>query len=254
MTVTEKLLRLFRVDEQLDGLQSRLRAAQKFLDEQSRQGDTLAAQLKTQQAGLKQAQAQALEQESQAKAFDARIEKLRDQMNSAKTNKEYQAFLVEINTIKADKDEVEKSALELMTKADELKKQVDDLEAKLAERQRVRSVAATERDQREHEIRDRLNELRAERAKLALEVPKDALAVYEELLIKRGGQDVMAPVEEQDRKRHEITCGSCMMSVPVETLSTLLTGNKLIRCVSCGCILYMDKELAAAMQPAASKR
>ena len=64
----------------------------------------------------------------------------------------------------------------------------------------------------------------------------------------------MAPIEEQDRKRHEMTCGSCMMSVPVETLSALLSGSRLIRCVSCGCILYMEKELAALMQPAASKR
>jgi predicted nucleic acid-binding Zn-ribbon protein len=88
MTVTEKLLRLFRVDQQLDGLQSRLRGAEKFLDEQTRQGETLGAQLRTQQTQLKQAQAQALDEESQAKSFDARIEKLRDQMNSAKTNKE----------------------------------------------------------------------------------------------------------------------------------------------------------------------
>jgi predicted nucleic acid-binding Zn-ribbon protein len=148
-----------------------------------------------------------------------------------------------------DKDEVEKTALELMTKADELKKQVDELEAKLAERQKVRGVASAERDQREHEIRDRLNELRAERAKLAADVPKEALAVYDELLAKRGGEDVMAPVEEQDRKRHEITCGSCMMSLPVETVSTLISGNRLIRCVSCGCILYMEQELAAVMNP-----
>ena len=36
MSVTEKLLRVFRVDQQLNGLQSRLRVAEKFLEDGSR--------------------------------------------------------------------------------------------------------------------------------------------------------------------------------------------------------------------------
>ncbi len=253
MSVTEKLLRVFRVDQQLQGLESRLQGAEKFHDEQSRHLDSLQTKQRAVTGQLKQLQAQIGEQEVEIKAIDARIERLRDQMNNAKTNKEYKAFLVEVNTLKADRDGIEQAALEQMTKADELRKQQAELDAKVQERGKVRGVAASDRDKRADEIRDRVNELRAERTRLVVEVPGDALAIYEELLRKRA-DDAMAAVELQDRKRHEATCGSCMMSVPVETLSALIAGSKLIRCVSCGCILYLERETAEALQPAQSKR
>lgn len=253
MSVTEKLLRVFRVDQQLQGLESRLRAAEKFHDEQSRHLDTLRSQQRQVSDQLKQLQAQIGEQEVEIKSIDARVERLRDQMNSAKTNREYKAFLLEVNTFKADRDRLEQSALELMTKADELKKQQGELDAKASERDKVRGVAASDRDKRADEIRDRVNELRAERRRLVSDVPADALSVYDEQLRTRG-DEAMAPVELQDRKRHEATCGSCMMSMPMETLSALIQGTRLIRCVSCGCILYLERETAESLQPAQSKR
>lgn len=253
MSLTEKLLRVFRVDQQLQGLESRLKAAEKFHDDQTRQLDALQTQQRAIGAQLRQLQAEIGEEEVEAKAIDARTEKLREQMNHAKTNKEYQAFLVEVNTLKADRSLIDTAALEKMTKVDELRKQLAEVDAKAAERAKVRGVAASERDKRADEIRDRVNELRRERAGLAVDVPKDAMAVYAELLSKRG-DDAMAPVEVQDRKRHEATCGACMMSVPVETISTLISGSRLITCVSCGCILYMEREAAEQWQPASSKR
>ncbi len=253
MSVTESLLSVFRVDQQLQGLESRLRTAETFHGEQSRHLETLQTQHRAVVTQLKTLQAQIGEQEVEIKAIDARIERLREQMNSSKTNKEYKAFLTEVSTLKADRDQIEQAALEQMTKADELKKQQAELDAKVMERGKVRGVAASDRDKRAEEIRDRVNELRAERARLIAGVPADALAVYHEMLRTRP-DEAMAAVEIQDRKRHEATCGACMMSVPVETLSALMSAAKLIRCVSCGCILYMERATAELLQPAQSKR
>jgi predicted nucleic acid-binding Zn-ribbon protein len=253
MSVTEKLLRVFRVDQQLQGLQSRLRAAERFLEEQDRQLRELQAAAESVAAQLRQIQVLVADEEGEVARIDARIASLREQMNRAKTNKEYQAFLVEVNTLKIERDHAEQDALEQLTKSDELKKQLAELTAQVAEREKVRAVAVSDRDKRAQEISGRLNELKAERAKLVAEVPADALALYQELQRIRG-DDAMAPVEEADRRRHEATCGSCMMSLPVETLSTLISGKSIVRCVSCGCILYIEKDVASAMQPAAGKR
>src|SRR5215831_6413796 len=156
MSVTEKLLRVFRADQQLGGLQGRLRAAEKFLDEQTK----LLAQLQAKQdaigAQLKQAQAAAADHEGEMARFDAKIETLREQMNSAKTNKEYKAFLTEMNTFKAEKSNAETAALEQMTRLDELKKQVAEFDAQKAEREKVQKVAGEDRRQRGEEIKDRL--------------------------------------------------------------------------------------------------
>lgn len=253
MNVTEKLLRVFRVDQQLQGLESRLRAAERFLEEQDRLLRELSGASESITAQLRQMQALVGDQEGEVARIDARIAHLREQMNTAKTNKEYQAFLVEVNTLKAERDRAEQAALEQMTKSDELKAELADLKQRTEERQRIRQVAFDDRDKRAEEISGRVSELKAERQKLAAEVPAETMTLYAELVRQRG-DEAMAQVEEQDRRRHEMTCGSCMMSVPVETVSALISGLRIVRCVSCGCILFIDKELASALQPASSKR
>ncbi len=178
---------------------------------------------------------------------------IRTQMDSAQTNKEYKAFLTEVNTFKADRDRLETAALELMAKADELKKQIAELSGKRGEREQVRKVAAGEREQRFKEIEVRVNELKAERIKLAADVPADTLTMYQRLIDQRG-DEAMGPIEIQDRKRHEYTCGVCMMALPIDSVSGLLSSGKLTRCKSCECILYLEEATVKAMQPASSKR
>lgn len=257
MSVTEKLLRVFRVDQQLRGLQSRLRAAERFLEEQTKQLAGLEAKREAIAAQLRQLQATIANHEGEMARFDARVDVLREQMNSAKTNKEYKAFLTEVNTLKAERSTSETAALELMTKADDLKKQAAELETQKAEREKLRKVAAEDRDKKAEEIKDRLNELTADRKRLADEVPAQVMTLYIEL-VRQHGDDAMAPVEELDRRRHEYTCGTCQMAVPVETVSSLIRGTApnqpVVRCVSCGCLLYIEKDVAERLQPGQAKR
>ena len=67
---------------------------------------------------------------------------------------------------------------------------------KRAEREKVRAVASDDRDRKAAEIKDRLAQLTAERAKLAAEVPGSAMATLE-LLVSQRGDDAMAPIEER---------------------------------------------------------
>lgn len=248
MSVTEKLLRVFRVDQQLGGLQSRLSAAEKFLSEQTKQLSGIDAKRESIQSQLKQMQVSIADHEGEMARLDARVEVLREQMNSAKTNKEYKAFLTEVNTYKADRGTQETAALELMTKVDALKIQLAELDGKKGDRDKVRLVAAGDRDKREEEIRERLNQLRAEREKLVAEVPAETLKLYNDL-IRTKGDEAMAPVEELDRRHHEYNCGSCQMTLPIETVAALIKSQVVTRCVSCGCLLYIEKETADSVQP-----
>jgi predicted nucleic acid-binding Zn-ribbon protein len=251
MSVTEKLLRVFRVDQQLTGLQSRLRGAEKFLGEQTKQLTALDAKREAITAQLRQFQTIAADHEGEMARLDARVEQLREQMNNAKTNKEYKAFLTEVNTLKADRSTHETAALEVMTKADDLKKQLAELDNQRDERQKVTRVADEDRGKRAEEIRDKLKELVAEREKLVHEVPADVLKAYTDL-VARLGEDAMAPLNELDRRRHEYTCGNCQMALPVESVNSLLKGTAgthgVTRCVSCGCILYIEKETVESLQ------
>jgi uncharacterized protein len=251
MSVTEKLLRVFRVDQQLRGLQSRLNAAQKFLDDQLKQLGQIDVKRDALAAQVRQLQATVGDNEGEMQRLDARIEVLREQMNNAKTNKEYKAFLTEVNTLKADRSQYETVALEQMSKLDEVKKQLEELEGQRGDREKVRGVAADDRTKKAEEIKDRLAELEAERKRLVADVPADALRLYD-AMVKQKGDEAMAPIEELDRRRHEYTCSSCQMAVPVETLSALLRPSSanipLTRCVSCGAILYLEAAVSDRLQ------
>lgn len=253
MNVTAKLLRLFRVDGQLRGLQTRLHGADRFLAEQTRLVEQIDAKRGAIEGQLRQLAASTANHEGEIARVDGRTAHLREQMNSAKTNKEYKAFLGELNTLKEERDGYETAALEQMKRSDELKAQHGALAVEREERERVRVVAADDRQKKAAEIKDRLAELKAERERVAAEVPPTALKVFEELTRQRGDA-AMAPVEIQDRRRHEFTCGSCMMSQPVESVSALLSKGDLTRCASCGCVLFLEEDSVTAMQPTSSSK
>jgi len=256
MTVTAKLLKLYRVDQQIRGLRSRLTGAESYLEQQEK----LLAKIEERRAALmsqvRQLEAQNHNDETEIKAADDRIAMLRERMNTARTSKEHSAYLTEINTIKADKALIEERELAALTKLDELRQQLAAVEAERDERLKVRKVAIGEREQRELEIRDRLAELEKERTEALKGVPESALKVYQERLLM-GVEDVMAPIEEQNRRDMEYTCGACYTLLPIERVSILLKRGDITKCPSCQTILYLEETLRddiAATQEKKSKK
>ena len=248
MNVTSKLLRVFQVDRQLAGLEGRLHKAERFLAEQSRQLTDLDAQIESIDAQVRQLKASAANLETEINSFFEYVELHRDLMCIAQTIKEYKALLVEVNTLKSERDKREEEALSLLTKIDELTEQRGTLAEARAEREKMRGVAEGERHERSVEIKDRVEELHAKREVLLKEVPADVLMVYDEMVMQLD-DEAMAELEVADRRRHEYTCGSCMMGIPMEAAISLLSG-KLTRCPSCRCILYLSPETADLITPA----
>lgn len=244
MSVTDQLLRVFRIDQQVKGLETRSRAAQRFLDTQEKQLNELRTRRSSLETQHRQLSAKANNFENDADAIQERINGYRDKMNAASTNKQYQALLVEANTLKNDKSKADEQALELMQQAETVKAEIERLETEIAEREAVVRVAQSERDQRRSEIKDRLEELTRQRAALADAVDGSAMQAYRARLERHGDEEdgVMAPVETHDFKRMEFTCGSCMMGMPMELITGLMQG-RLTHCTSCGVILFIPEEL-----------
>ncbi len=253
MGVTSKLLGLYRVDQQLTGLKSRLRSAEAYLREQERQLREIDEKLGSLRSQIRQLEATEHNDETEVRSLDERIAKARDRMNNAATSKEHAALLTEVNTLKADKGLIEERAIETLQKLDTLREQLAEVEGQKVEREKVRGVAEADRAQKAEDIKDRVEELEAEREKRRADVPASALDVYEsarELL----GDEVMAPVEEQDRRNKEYACGSCFTHLPVELVSILMKRGDLTRCPSCSVILYMEEELRDSLQTAAERK
>lgn len=246
MSVTAKLVKVFTVDKQIDTLQTRLKVAEKVLAEQTKLAADFEARRSKVEGDIKALQAQASNFEGESQRLDDKITKLKEQMNTAQTNKQYQAFLVEVNTLGLEKGAAEKSAIELLEKIDVLRKQSDELASQRQERESMAGVAKTNRDSREAEIKDKLEALKAERGTLAAEVPGDVLRDYERTFQQRG-EDAVASVELQSRKDQEFTCGGCMMLIPVQTVNGILASGKITTCTNCRCYLYVSDELKQSL-------
>lgn len=241
MSVSQQLLELFRVDKQLRGLRNRLDAAEHFLSQQSRQLDELDASKRDLEQQLKGLKASLSNEEGEAARVEKKLASVREQMNSAKNSKEYNAFLAELNNYKQEKGEYETHALEAMSKTEQLAAQLQTVAAQHAERAKIAAQAKAERDARHAEIKDRLSELAAQRDSLASNIPAATRLEFEQL-IKARGDEAMAHAEVIDRRSHECSCSACMMAIPVEAVNALLSG-KLTKCPSCRCFLYMEQSV-----------
>lgn len=251
MSVTNQLLCLFRVDIELRGLQDRLQGAERFLGEQTKKLAELGAQTESLESQIRQLKATTANSEGEGERIKVHIDDLREKMNNASTNNEYKAFLSEVNNLKEQRTGHDEQAIEGLEKIEQLNSRLAELQESKVERDKVRGVAESDRQQRADEIAEKLAELRAKRDVLAAEVPKGAMAVYQELLDTRG-EDAMAPMEVVDRKRHEYVCGSSMMAVPMEIAASLMQG-KLTTSPNDGCILYLTEEVEEELSKAFKK-
>ena len=190
-------------------------------------------------------QARAANLESESKDLEQRIDKQRDQMNTVKTNKEYSALLVEVNTLKIEKGKLEEQALEELGRVDELRGEIDELEQKIAEQRKLVEGAAHDVQAARDAVGDKLDEATAQRNEAAGKIPEAALKTFEKLAEDYDGE-AMAAIVEQDRKRMEYTCDGCFTILPFECVNAAITrADEVVVCPNCDRILYMDKELKA---------
>ena len=116
MSQIEKLRELFLLDKQVRGMTTRLDVATNRLGAQRTRLTQFQQQHTEMEDQIKHARVKASELEKQANEIEERIERQRELMNSVKNNKEYSALLIEVNTLKIDKDKAEEEALEQMAR------------------------------------------------------------------------------------------------------------------------------------------
>lgn len=249
MSLQERLRHLFLVDQQLRGMRARLDAATGRLQKQQGRLDQLLRQRSELTEQLKLVQAKAASLEHHTKDFDARVETLRNQMNSVKSNKEYSALLTEVSTLKNEKSKVEDQALEQMGQVDTLKGESALLDEKIIEHRKLMGVSEAEVAASRQEAGDRLTELEKQRAEAEEQVPPEARSLFKRLSAIHEGE-AMAHIVEESRKNMEYSCGGCYIGLPAERINALLRrSDQIVTCPSCGRILYLDEELKSAIVP-----
>ena len=247
MSLMDNMVALFRVDAQVRALRGRVDSARRYFDAQERQLAELSSRMAELKARRRQVAAAAGLLENEVATVDERIEKLRKELNTSASNKQYSAVLAEMTTIKENRRGLDEKLLAEMVQAEKLDGDIEALEGEVAERKGVRDVAKAQFDERRAEVAERLAELEVERSVKAAAVPPSELETFDELADMYDGE-AMAILNEVDRRRREYACDACHVHVPFETLSQLLGGgSSLVRCSACGRILFLNDELRGAI-------
>lgn len=236
------LVKLFRADQSLREAQERLDAAARNVRVQDLRVNDLAEKLKLAQSKLKEQQTQAAGLDLDLKTRDAHIEKLRSQQQTAKNNKEYQAFLVEINTAKVDRNKVEDEAMKVLEAVERGQNEAGALQAQLQAEQQKLQTLKQESGDTVAKLQAEVDALRPARDEAAKAVQLRARDAFERLAERYDGE-AMSSLSKPDRRREEYICTACNMSLVINVYNKLHSRDELVNCPSCGRILYIPEDL-----------
>jgi hypothetical protein len=254
------LVKLFRADQSLRKAQENYDTAARSVRLLERRVNDLSGKLTTLQQSLREQQSKAANMELDLKTRDAHIEKLRTQQQQAKTNKEYQAFLTEINTEKVDRNKVEDEAIKALEVVERTQGEVKVLQGQLDEEQKKLTETKAQLGGRLAELQTEIDRLRPARDEAYEAVPPKAKAAFDRQAERHEGE-AMSPLEKPDRRREEYVCGACQMSLVVDVYNRLHSRDELVSCTSCGRLLFIPEDLppdvavnkAAAAKPKAKR-
>jgi hypothetical protein len=236
------LVKLFRADTALREAQARLDSAARNVRVQERRVADLAEKLKLAQVKLREQQTVAAQLDLDLRARDGHIEKLRAQQQTAKNNKEYQAFLVEINTSKVDRNKVEDEAMKVLEAVEREQNEVGAMQVQLeAERQKLQTLQQASSDTVAR-LQAEVDALRPARDEAFAQTPPKAREAFDRLAERFDGE-AMAALAKPDRRREEYICTACNMSLVADVYNKLHSRDELVFCPSCHRILYIPEDL-----------
>jgi predicted nucleic acid-binding Zn-ribbon protein len=179
--------------------------------------------------------ADAKRKEQEVNVHDQVITKRKLQLQEAKTNKEYQALLLQIQLDESARGPLDDTALDAMDKAEKFAMNFPPAEAEVKKAQELYETTKqkffTEKPHIESEIADYHKQVEAEEAKM----PSAFREVYDRLVRSVGGENALAVVEGQKY------CGGCNHQIPVNSLAHILAKTP-VACSSCARLLYVPAD------------
>jgi predicted nucleic acid-binding Zn-ribbon protein len=176
--------------------------------------------------GLEDAQRERRRLESSVEDKTQLLAKYRTQLDTVKTNKEYQSLQHEIEITKESISRAEDKLLELFGKIEESQRDLDDRRRSLSQMEEDVARANAEANARLRDVDVQLVEVDEKRKRLIAGLPQRVRAEYERLFERYDGGAFAVAAGG--------VCQGCFVNVPAQIVAELRAGGKLYRCESCG--------------------
>lgn len=173
-------------------------------------------------------------------AREESVDKHRQGLNKAKTNKEYAAILAAMNTEKADNAKIETEILQLMEETQALQDQATKI--KEGRTKVLHDVARAEETLSafDAESKSEYESLQAERDKFADGIPPTTLVTFTRVAEHHDGE-ALAPATRIHPKRDDYICTGCNITLTLEDVNLLRTRDEIHICRVCGRILFFEE-------------
>jgi uncharacterized protein len=178
-------------------------------------------------------QKQRKERELDVAAKNESVNKLKTQLYSLKTNKEYQAMQSQIQDAQADASMMEEKIIEIMVQSDTIKADVEQEKSRLKEEEKVFLTQKKAIEDAVREIDSVLAQKEADRKRIIPDIDAKILAQYERILASKDGLAIV-PI------RHD-NCGGCNLLTPPQVVNLIKMYEQIVTCEMCNRMLYVDE-------------
>ncbi len=185
---------------------------------------------------VKQLQLRRKDKELDLSAKEENVKKAQSQLYQLKTNKEYQAKLVEISSLKADVSLIEEDIINLLDELEKAEKELNDAKKKLEEDEKKFKEEESRLKEETKQLEIQINNLKDKRKIIADSIDNNILSTYERLLKTRNGIAI-ASVENEN-------CSACHMRVTAQTINEIKMYKDLVFCEMCVRILYIKEDFS----------
>jgi len=223
-----------QIDTQIADNERKMFSVPKIIEELDNEIEELKNKIEKEKEIAKELEKEKNKKEKDLDVEKEKIKKFESKLHDIKTNKEYQALLKEIETVKEANERTEEEVLILMDKIEELKKDYETSEIYLKSRnvevEKEKNKLKSELDVIEKTIHD----FKEARDKLLNFVSDNLRSTYNTLIEKRGGTAVV--------NLKNGVCLGCFMNIPPQLFIEATKNRQLILCPSCNRIFFFLEE------------
>ncbi len=184
-------------------------------------------------AELEQARIKQKNLELEIATKEAELQKFQQQMMSIKTNKEYDALVAEIDSVKEIISNKETELLETIDRVTTLEKEIVEFEEKSAQTNDDNNRQLEILQEKIDSIGDKVSEKESQRKDITAQIPRSTLSTYERVRKGKGGTAVVVV-----KKR---ACGACYKALTPRRVQEIKKGDRIHTCENCGCLLFWDE-------------
>ena len=163
-----------------------------------------------------------------------KLKKYKDQLYLVKSNKEYDALMLEIDHIKDFLDGVETNILELEEKKSSFEEKNKSNEIDIESNQKRLDESTLELSNAMTSTKSEEDGLNNERDGLVKNIADNLISSYEQLRNARDGKAMVSI--------NRGACGYCFNQLPPQFVIEVKQNNSIKNCDSCGVFLYYDLE------------